>query len=71
MSASMQKRECDLEKLCRQLGARAENAPCLVTTEGISLLKQLLQLDFKKRITASDALKHPFVSDFDPANISS
>ena len=54
--------ECDLTSVCKQLGARGEDPPpSVVTEEGISLLRLLLRLDYRDRITASQALDHPFV----------
>jgi len=56
------KEECDLASVCKQLGARGEDPPpSVVTEEGISLLRLLLRLDYRDRITASQALDHPFV----------
>lgn len=33
-----------------------------VSDEGLDLLKQMLKLDYKERITAAEALKHPYFS---------
>ena len=62
MTFSHIKEECDLTSVCKQLSARGEEPPpSVVTEEGISLLKLLLRLDYRDRITASQALDHPFV----------
>lgn len=59
---SHMKEGCDLATVCKQLGARGEEPPpCLVTDEAVSLLKLLLKLDYRERVTASQALDHPFV----------
>lgn len=34
--------------------------------DGVDLLEQMLQYDPAKRITAADAMKHPFFSDLAP-----
>lgn len=34
--------------------------------DGVDLLEQMLQYDPSKRITAADAMKHPFFSDLTP-----
>ena len=36
-----------------------------LSDDGIDLLKKLLELDPEKRITAADALQHPFFKDLD------
>lgn len=37
--------------------------------DGVDLLEQMLQYDPAKRITAADAMKHPYFSDLSPALI--
>jgi len=65
--ASHLKEGAELGSLCRALGERCGSGdtppPCLVTSEGIDLLKRLLELDHEKRVTATGALKHPFLKD--------
>jgi mitogen-activated protein kinase 1/3 len=34
-----------------------------LSAEGADLLDKLLELDYSKRITAAEALKHPFLAD--------
>ena len=52
----------DLASIIRQLGSRGEEPPpSLVTEEAINMLKLLLRLDYRDRISASQALDHPFV----------
>ena len=59
---SHMKEGCELGMVCRQLGARGEEPPpSLVTEEVISLLKLLMRLDYRDRISASQAMAHPFV----------
>merc|ERR1719300_994034 len=57
------KDECDLASICKQLAERGEDEkpPQIVTEDSIGLLKLLLKLEYKDRITASQAMKHPFV----------
>ena len=63
LTFSHMKEECDLSSVCKQLGARGEEPPpSIVTEDAISLLKRLLRLDYKDRITAAQALDHPFVA---------
>jgi len=63
LTISHMKEECDLASVCKQLGARGEEpSPFIVTEDAISLLKRLLRLDYRDRITASQALEHPFVA---------
>ena len=55
----------DLATVCRRLGARGDSStplPNLVTKEAMGLLKGLLQLDYKKRLSAKDALDNLFVA---------
>lgn len=62
LTVSHMKEGCELGTVCRQLGARGEEPPpSLVTEEVISLLKLLLRLDYRDRISASQAMAHPFV----------
>jgi serine/threonine protein kinase len=35
--------------------------------EGVNLLEEMLQYDPAKRITAADAMNHPYFSDLSPA----
>jgi len=55
----------DLAEVCRRLSTRGEagSVPpsCLVNKDTMSLLNGLLQLDFSKRLSAREALQHPFV----------
>lgn len=47
-----------------------ENLAHLVPTldaDGVDLLEQMLQYDPAKRITAADAMVHPYFSDLSPA----
>lgn len=37
--------------------------------DGVDLLEQMLQYDPAKRITAADAMKHPYFSDLSPTLI--
>ena len=63
LTISHMKEECDLASVCKQLGARGEEpTPSIVTEDAISLLKRLLKLDYRERITASQALDHSFVA---------
>jgi len=63
LTISHMKEECDLASVCKQLGARGEEpTPSIVTEDAISLLKRLLRLDYRERITASQALDHSFVA---------
>lgn len=58
-----------LGPVCRELAVRGEvqpGVPCpghVVTEEAIVLLKGLLALDFRQRVSASRALKLPFIKD--------
>lgn len=54
----------DLGDLCRRLSLRGDSktSAILATDEAISLLKMLLRLDHRDRITAAEALNHPFLS---------
>ena len=58
-----------LGPVCRELALRGEvqpGVPCpdhVVTDEAIVLLKGLLALDYRQRISASKALKLPFFKD--------
>lgn len=62
LTVSHMKEGCDLATVCRQLGARGEDPPpSLVTEEAVSLLKLLLRLDYRDRVSASQAANHPFV----------
>eukprot|EP00090_Calanus_glacialis_P046170 TRINITY_DN8923_c0_g1_i1.p1 TRINITY_DN8923_c0_g1~~TRINITY_DN8923_c0_g1_i1.p1 ORF type:complete len:624 (+),score=247.04 TRINITY_DN8923_c0_g1_i1:39-1910(+) len=62
LTVSHMKEGCELGMVCRQLGARGEEPPpSLVTEEVISLLKLLMRLDYRDRISASQAMAHPFV----------
>uniref|UniRef100_A0A0K2UH69 non-specific serine/threonine protein kinase n=1 Tax=Lepeophtheirus salmonis TaxID=72036 RepID=A0A0K2UH69_LEPSM len=60
----------DLQELCHLLCKREPKStcsqkgnipPCHATTEAIQFLKKMLVLDSSARISASDALKHPFL----------
>jgi len=69
--ASNVKEGAELGRLCTALGERCGTGdtpplrppPCLVTPDGVDLLKRLLALDHEERVTASVALKHPFLKD--------
>merc|ERR1712142_64114 len=62
LTVSHNKEGCDLAAVCRQLGNRGEDPPPpLVNDESVSILKLLLRLDYCDRISASQALNHPFV----------
>lgn len=64
LTVSTEKEGCDLASVCRHLGDRGEEPPpSLVTEEAVSILKLLLRLDYRDRVTASQALNHPFVRD--------
>jgi len=55
----------DLAQVCKSLGARAlpgdSPPPCIVTSQGVDLLKKFLCLDQSKRVTAVQALKHSYL----------
>jgi len=63
----------DLEKMCRELSCRERRDEDLsteqlrqshfVTREGVDLLRSLLTLDTKKRITADEALNHSYFNN--------
>ena len=58
----------DLKTVCEQLAACLNGTtepppPSLVSSESLDLLKKLLKLFAHERITAEEALKHPFFSD--------
>jgi len=58
----------DLGDLCRRLSMRGDSvsgniAPLLATDEAVSLLRMLLRLDHRDRITATEALNHPFLAN--------
>jgi len=68
--ASHSREAPDLGDLCRRLSMRGEpksgdstTSPILATDEAVSLLKMLLRLDHRDRITAAEALSHPFLTD--------
>jgi len=62
---SNQREAPDLGDLCRRLSLRGESSTSaiLATDDAISLLKMLLRLDHRDRITAAEALSHPFLAD--------
>lgn len=67
LTVSHEKDGCELASICRLLGARGEEPPpSLVTEEAISILKLLLRLDYRDRVTASQALNHPFIKNRPP-----
>lgn len=39
--------------------------------QGVDLMEQMLQYDPAKRITAADAMKHPYFSDLSPTLVQS
>ena len=55
----------DLAQICKSLGGRAclgDSPPaCIVTSQGVDLLKKLLCLDQTRRVTAVQALKHSYL----------
>jgi len=57
----------DLGQICKDLGERAATGesppPCLVTEEGIDLLRRLLDIDHQERVSASVALTHGFLKN--------
>jgi len=62
LTVSHMKEGGDLASIIRQLGSRGEEPPpSLVTEEAVNMLKLLLRLDYRDRISASQALDHPFV----------
>ena len=57
----------DLGQICKDLGERVGSGesppPCLVTDEGVDLLKRLLDIDHQERVSASGALTHSFLKN--------